>query len=138
MSDGGGITCSSFITVEFSLLTPVAPVTSILCTAFIDFLVFSTRGVSLLPLPEPDVCKDCCAPLSGCGLFCPPGCWGLGVDELRVFVLELDVVPWSCDVDITKRLSDSSPSMSIKSGAAGSVKRSSSAEAMDSANAIVA
>ena len=137
MNDGGGIMCSSFITVEFSLLKLVAPGTSVLCTAFIDLLIFSTRGVSL-PLPEPDALKDACASLSGRGLFCPPGCCGLGVDELRVFAFELDDVPWNCDVDITKRPSDSSPSMSMKSGAAGSVKRSSSAEAMDSANAIVA
>lgn len=138
MNDGGGIMCSSFITVEFSLLTLVVPGTSVLCTAFIDLLTFSTRGVSLLPLPDPDALKDARASLSGCGLFCPPGCCGLGVDEARVFAFELDDVPWNCDVDITKRPSDSSPSMSMKSGAAGSVKRSSSAEAMDSANAIVA
>lgn len=129
--------CSSFMAVEFSLLTLVAPETPILCTAFIDFLTFSRRGVSLLPLPKPDAFEDCCAS-SRYGLFCPPDCCGLGVDELRVPVFGLDDVPWSCEVDITKRPSDSSPSISIKSGAAGSVKRSSSAEAMDSANAIVA
>lgn len=126
--------CSSFIIAEFSLLTLVAAETSILCTAFIDFL---TRGVSLLPLSDPEIFSDCCASLLRCGLFCPPGRWSLGVDELRGFAFEPDDA-WSCDVDITKRPSDSSPSISIKSGAAGSVNRSSSAEAMNSANAIVA
>lgn len=137
MNDGGGILCSSFITVEFSLLAIVAPVTSVLCTAFIDLLTFSARGVSLLPLPDPDALNDARDSLSACGLFCPD-CCGLGVDEVRVFAFALDDVPWNCDVDITKRPSDSSPSMSMKRGAAGSVKRSSSTEAMDSANAIVA
>lgn len=136
MDGGGGIMCSSFI-IEFSLLTLVAVETSFLCTAFIDFLTFSTRGVSLLSLLDPDVSNNCCTPLPGYGLFCPPDRCGLGVDEFRGFALEPDDV-WSCDVDITKRPSDSSPSMSIKSGAAGSVKRSSSAEVIDSANAIVA
>lgn len=71
MNDGGGIMRSSLFTVELSLL---APGISVLCTAFIGFLAFSMRGVSLLPLPDPDAFEDDCVPLSGCGLFCPPGC----------------------------------------------------------------